>query len=161
MAISAAATLVFVLIVAYLYLAAPIGNARLQPNSPDWYFHTVKINITDNGVSTAYGAYLAANLTQQEQGYMNQTGIGDCNGIKPCIGMLFVFQNSSSQCFWMKNTEIPLKQVWINNGAITRIYNATPYSTDVICGYGNWVLETGINQSIPAGSRITFANGTS
>jgi uncharacterized membrane protein (UPF0127 family) len=55
--------------------------------------------------------------------------------------MLFVFPSNSSECFWMEDTPEPLTQVWISNGTITNVYNATPESTASVCAYGNWVLE--------------------
>lgn len=44
--------------------------------------------------------------------------------------MLFIFPNQTSQCFWNKNTKIPLTIAWINNmGYITTVQIDQPYNT--------------------------------
>lgn len=104
--------------------------------------------------SLTYGVYLALTPLQQQIGLMNVSSIGNCDGLGNCIGMLFVFQNVSQQCFWMKNTEIPLKQDWITNGTVTSQVNATAYSTVAYCHQGNMVLETATNSSIGLGYQV-------
>ncbi len=70
-------------------------------------------------------------------------------------GMLFVYTSEQPLCFWMENTEIPLKQVWINAaGSVVAVYNATPYSTNSVCSNGEYVLETLPNSSIGLGYNI-------
>ena len=70
-------------------------------------------------------------------------------------GMLFVYTSEQPLCFWMENTEIPLKQVWINPaGSVVAVYNATPYSTNSVCSNGEYVLETLPNSSIGLGYNI-------
>ncbi|HFA49430.1 MAG TPA: DUF192 domain-containing protein [Bacteroidetes bacterium] len=61
-------------------------------------------------------------------------------------GMLFLFDNSEPQSFWMKNTLIPLDIIYIDeNKKITTIYpNTTPLSETSLPSNGNakYVLET-------------------
>jgi uncharacterized membrane protein (UPF0127 family) len=46
-------------------------------------------------------------------------------------GMLFVFERSDTQCFWMKNTLLPLSAAFIdNNGNIVNIEDMKPQSLD-------------------------------
>ena len=54
-------------------------------------------------------------------------------------GMLFVFEQPGQQCFWMKNTLIPLDMVFIApDGRVLRIEsNAEPLSTTVIPSEGD------------------------
>ena len=69
--------------------------------------------------------------------------------------MLFAFSNYSNVCFWMENTEIPLKQIWIAaNGSVVNESDAVPYSTALICHNGKAVLETSPASSIRMGDKI-------
>ncbi|MGC8567624.1 MAG: DUF192 domain-containing protein [Candidatus Micrarchaeia archaeon] len=80
--------------------------------------------------------YLATTVQEQSKGYMNAS-----NTI--LFGMLFIFNNESTQCFWMKNTKIPLEQLWIsNNGTVLYSYYAEPESNLSKCYIGRYVLET-------------------
>ena len=131
------------------------------PYSLDKTFNVITIALIHNGQTTDYYAYIAQNLPQQEQGYMNQTSLGNCNGHSPCVGMLFLFKNTSNYCFWMENTEIPLRQSWISqNGTVVYATDATPYSIQSICSVGIAVLETSPNQSIIAGDKVVVVNST-
>ncbi len=124
----------------------------------DSTFNATTIFITHGNTTTKYGAYLALTQSQQQQGYMNQSSLGDCKGINPCIGMLFVFNNSYNLCFWMKNTELPLTQAWVaQNGTITYVAQAQPYSTNSICAAGSMVLETSNNQALSVGDKIKIS----
>ena len=49
-------------------------------------------------------------------------------------GMLFVFEEPSVQCFWMKNTLIPLSAAFIaDDGTIVNIEDMKPQSLDSHC----------------------------
>ena len=49
-------------------------------------------------------------------------------------GMLFVFEQSSPQCFWMKNTILPLSAAFIeSDGTIVNIEDMKPQTTDSHC----------------------------
>ena len=112
-------------------------------------FSTVNITEHNGNSSAVWSAYLAVTTAQLEEGYMNVSTIGNCNNMGSCIGMLFLFQNQSSQCFWMENTAIPLRQTWLNrSGYPTYTYVGAPYSTQAICSYGKYVIETAPNVSI-------------
>jgi len=76
-------------------------------------------------------------------------------------GMLFVFETPGVQCFWMKNTFVPLSVAFLrNDGTITNIEDMQPQSTDSHCSTEpvRYVLE--MNQgwfqqrNIKAGMRI-------
>ncbi len=89
--------------------------------------------------NSSYVVFLAANKTAWTNGLM-YVSLNELR-VSGSIGMLFVFPNDTQQCFWMANTEIPLQQLWINNGTVNYAYNATPYSTLSICYTGKEVLE--------------------
>jgi len=49
-------------------------------------------------------------------------------------GMLFVFQRPSPQCFWMKNTRLPLTAAFIaDDGTIVNLADMKPQTTQAHC----------------------------
>ncbi|MCL5430620.1 MAG: DUF192 domain-containing protein [Candidatus Marsarchaeota archaeon] len=141
-------------IIAALALSA-IALIVLNQNSLDGTFSVENITIIRSGMMGNFSVYVATTTPQQTRGYMYQKAIGDCDGLKGCIGMIFVFPGQSTECFWMENTIMPLRQSWIsNNGVVGLVYNATPYSTNSICSAGRMVLETLQNFSISPGDEV-------
>ncbi|HWS73772.1 MAG TPA: DUF192 domain-containing protein [Quisquiliibacterium sp.] len=73
-------------------------------------------------------AELAANDRTRSRGLMFREALG------PSEGMLFVFQSASRQCFWMRNTLIPLSIAFIDDdGSIVNIADMQPRSDDSHC----------------------------
>ena len=59
-------------------------------------------------------------------------------------GMLFVFEQPAVQCFWMKNTLLPLSAAFIrDDGTIVNIEDMKPLTTDSHCSAApvRFVLE--------------------
>jgi uncharacterized membrane protein (UPF0127 family) len=49
-------------------------------------------------------------------------------------GMLFVFQNPTKQCFWMKNTILPLTAAFVaDDGTIVNLEDMKPQTTESHC----------------------------
>ena len=49
-------------------------------------------------------------------------------------GMLFVFEQPSVQCFWMKNTYLPLTAAFVaDDGTVVNLVDMKPHSTDSHC----------------------------
>ncbi|MDP2066566.1 MAG: DUF192 domain-containing protein [Burkholderiaceae bacterium] len=49
-------------------------------------------------------------------------------------GMLFVFEQPSTQCFWMKNTLLPLTAAFVaDDGTIVNLADMKPQTTDSHC----------------------------
>jgi len=49
-------------------------------------------------------------------------------------GMLFVFEQASEQCFWMKNTLLPLTAAFVaDDGTIVNLADMKPQTTDSHC----------------------------
>lgn len=76
-------------------------------------------------------------------------------------GMLFVFEQPSSQCFWMKNTLLPLTAAFIaDDGTIVNLADMKPQSTNSHCSARpvRFVLEMNqgwfAKRGIKAGSRL-------
>ncbi len=150
--IAAISILVVIVVAAAVYY---LGNSRsvmgtaASDNILNSRFGVANITEHYNNATTTRSVYLALTPQQQQEGYMNVSTIGDCNNTGQCIGMLFVFQNQTNLCFWMENTAIQLRQTWLNqSGYPTYTYVGTPYSTQLTCSYGKYVIETEPNISI-------------
>lgn len=79
-------------------------------------------------------------------------------------GMLFVFEQASPQCFWMKNTLLPLTAAFVaDDGRIVNLVDMKPQTTDNHCSEEpvRYVLE--LNQgwfakkNIKKGAHLTGA----
>jgi uncharacterized membrane protein (UPF0127 family) len=76
-------------------------------------------------------------------------------------GMLFVFEQAGKQCFWMKNTLIPLTAAFVaDDGTIVNLADMKPLVTDSHCSEKpvRYVLEMNqgwfAKKGIKAGSRL-------
>ena len=76
-------------------------------------------------------------------------------------GMLFVFEQAATQCFWMKNTLLPLTAAFVaDDGTIVNLVDMKPQSTDSHCSskpvrfvlemHQGWFAKKGFK----AGSRL-------
>ena len=107
-------------------------------------------------------AELASTPQQREIGLMNRTSMGANEG------MLFVFERLAQQCFWMKNTLIPLSIAFIaDDGSIVNIDSMKPQALDPHCSDKpvRFVLEMNegwfAKRGIKAGTKVRgqpFAN---
>ena len=100
-------------------------------------------------------AELATTPGQREIGLMFRTALptGD--------GMLFVFEQPGQQCFWMKNTLIPLSVAFIaDDGSVVNIDDMKPQTLDGHCSAKpvRYVLEMNVGwfakRGIKAGSKL-------
>lgn len=80
----------------------------------------------------------------------------------PHEGMLFIFEQPSQQCFWMKNTLIPLTAAFIaDDGTIVNLADMKAQTTDSHCSAKpvRYVLEMNLGwferKGIKAGYRLT------
>ena len=73
-------------------------------------------------------AELATTAEQREIGLMFRPTMG------PNDGMLFVFDRAGQQCFWMKNTLIPLSAAFVaDDGSIVNVEAMKPQTLDGHC----------------------------
>jgi uncharacterized protein len=77
-------------------------------------------------------------------------------------GMLFVFEQPSQQCFWMKNTLIPLTAAFMDDdGTIVNLADMQPQTTSPHCSAKpvRYVLEMNVGwfakKKLKAGARIS------
>ena len=77
-------------------------------------------------------------------------------------GMLFVFEQPATQCFWMKNTLLPLTAAFVaDDGTIVNLADMKPHTTDSHCSekpvrfvlemHQGWFAKKGLK----AGSRLS------
>ena len=77
-------------------------------------------------------------------------------------GMLFIFEQAGMQCFWMKNTPLPLTAAFVaDNGDIVNLVDMLPHSEAPHCSTKpvRYVLEMNqgwfAKRSIRAGARLS------
>ena len=76
-------------------------------------------------------------------------------------GMLFVFEQAASQCFWMKNTLLPLTAAFVaDDGTISNLADMKPQTTNSHCSVKpvRYVLEMNqgwfAKRGIQAGNKL-------
>ncbi|MGJ7541438.1 DUF192 domain-containing protein [Variovorax sp. LT1R16] len=99
-------------------------------------------------------------LTPQQQ----QTGLMYRKEMPQAEGMLFVFEQPSTQCFWMKNTLLPLSAAFVaDDGRIVNLVDMQPLTLDSHCSDEpvRYVLEMNqgwfAKKNIKKGTKLTGA----
>ena len=76
-------------------------------------------------------------------------------------GMIFIFEQAAQQCFWMKNTLLPLTAAFVaDDGTIVNLADMKPQTTDSHCSTQpvRYVLEMNkgwfAKKGIKAGSKL-------
>ena len=100
-------------------------------------------------------AQVAAKPEQREIGLMFRTDMPQHEG------MLFVFENPSRLCFWMKNTLLPLTAAFVaDDGVVVNLEDMKPQTTESHCSTKpvRYVLEMNkgwfAKRGIKPGSKI-------
>lgn len=90
-----------------------------------------------------------------------QTGLMLRKDMPQHEGMIFVFEQAGQQCFWMKNTLIPLTAAFVaDDGTIVNMADMKPQTTDAHCSVKpvRYVLEMNkgwfTRKGIKAGTRL-------
>jgi hypothetical protein len=101
-------------------------------------------------------AEVALSEREHEIGLMHRTSMGSNEG------MIFVFERPGQQCFWMKNTLIPLAVAFIaDDGTIVNLDEMKPQTLDPHCSTKQvrFVLEMNkgwfSKRGIKPGSKLT------
>ena len=94
----------------------------------------------------------------------HQTGLMYRTEMPQHEGMLFVFPQPRQQCFWMKNTLLPLTAAFVaDDGTIVNLADMKPQTTDSHCSTKpvRYVLEMNqgwfARKNIKAGTRLAGA----
>ncbi len=103
-------------------------------------------------------AEVAQTPQEQEIGLMHRTSLGSNEG------MIFIFDRPGKQCFWMKNTLIPLAVAFVaDDGTIVNVDEMKPQTLDSHCSTKpvRFVLEMNMGwftmRAIKEGFKLTGA----
>ncbi len=130
------------------------GSAAAQPQPP---LPTVQLTAGMHVVR----AEVAADFGTRMQGLMFRESLG------PNAGMLFVFDEATTHCMWMKNTLIPLSVAFVDErGQIVSISDMQPHSEQSHCAarpalYAlemtrGWFAQRGIKPGMKLGGLERF-----
>src|SRR5659263_381698 len=107
-----------------LGLAVTLGNLSYAQNAPQIDLQRIKLPAGMHLLDTQ----VAATPEQRSTGLMFRRDMPQSEG------MLFVFEQASQQCFWMKNTVLPLTAAFVaDDGTIVNLADMKPQTTDSHC----------------------------
>jgi uncharacterized protein len=112
-------------------LLAPLTVALMALTGSVWSQEKPQLNLPK--VTLNAGMHL---IQAQVAGTAEQRGIGLMHrqDMPPNEGMLFVFEQPASQCFWMKNTLLPLTAAFVaDDGSIVNLADMKPQALDSHC----------------------------
>jgi uncharacterized membrane protein (UPF0127 family) len=107
-----------------LGLAVTLGNLSYAQNAPQIDLQRIKLSAGMHLIDTQ----VAATPEQRSTGLMFRRDMPQSEG------MLFVFEQASQQCFWMKNTVLTLTAAFVaDDGTIVNLADMKPQTTDSHC----------------------------
>ena len=107
-----------------LCLAAALGNLCHAQNAPQMNLQRIKLSAGLHLID----AQVAASPEQRSTGLMFR------RDMPPSEGMLFIFEQAAVQCFWMKNTLLPLSAAFVaDDSTIVNLADMKPQTTDSHC----------------------------
>ncbi len=110
--------------IALLVLGTALVNPSRSQNAAQLDLPRVKLTAGVHLIN----AQIAATSEQRSTGLMFRTEMPLSEG------MLFVFEKAAQQCFWMKNTLLPLTAAFVaDDGTIVNLADMQPQSTDSHC----------------------------
>ena len=135
------------------WLALCHGTASAQ-EGPQLNLQRIKISAGMHQIDTQ----LAMTPTERQIGLMNRPSMPNHEG------MLFVFEQPTKQCFWMKNTLLPLTAAFIaDDGTIVNLEDMKPQTLESHCSTKEvrYVLEMNqgwfAKRGIKSGSKLSGA----
>ncbi|MDB5875805.1 MAG: hypothetical protein JWQ07_5247 [Ramlibacter sp.] len=133
-------------------LAAALATTLALAQDPQMTLPRVKLGAGMHQID----AQVAATQDQRMTGLMYRQEMPQQEG------MLFVFEYPSQQCFWMRNTLLPLSAAFVgDDGTIVNIEDMAPQTDDSHCSAKpvRYVLEMNkgwfAKKGIKAGTRLT------
>ncbi len=137
-----------------LSLLAFAYGAALAQEGPQLNLQRIKISAGMHQIDTQ----LAMTPMERQIGLMNRPSMPAHEG------MLFVFEQPTKQCFWMKNTLLPLTAAFVaDDGTIVNLEDMKPQTLDAHCSTKEvrYVLEMNqgwfAKRGIKAGSKLSGA----
>lgn len=105
-------------------LAFTLANTCFAQNSPLLDLQRIKLSAGMHLIDVQ----VAATPEQRAAGLMHRKDMPQSEG------MLFVFEQAAQQCFWMKNTPLPLSAAFVaDDGTIVNLVDMKPQTTDAHC----------------------------
>lgn len=110
--------------IALIGLISAIGHSANAQTAPQLDLQRIKITAGMHLIDTQ----VAASPEQRSTGLMFRREMPQSEG------MLFVFEQAAVQCFWMKNTLLPLTAAFVaDDGTIVNLADMKPQTTDSHC----------------------------
>ena len=138
--------------IAFGMLGLSFMGSALAQDAPQMNLQRITLSAGMHQIS----AQVAATPQQRQTGLMFRKEMPQPEG------MLFIFDEPSQQCFWMKNTLLPLTAAFIaDDGTIVNLADMKPQTTDTHCSGQpvRYVLEMNqgwfAKKGIKAGSRLS------
>lgn len=105
-------------------MAIAMGNLGHAQDAPQMDLQRIKLSAGMHLIDTQ----VAASPEQRATGLMFR------KDMPASEGMLFVFEQATQQCFWMKNTLLPLTAAFVaDDGTIVNLADMKPQTTDSHC----------------------------
>jgi uncharacterized membrane protein (UPF0127 family) len=140
----------------YLTLALATAVLAVSAFAQDAQMNLPRVKL--NAGMHLIDAQVAATMDQRMTGLMHRQEMPQNEG------MLFVFESPSQQCFWMKNTLLPLSVAFVeDDGTIANIDEMLPQTLDSHCSSKpvRFVLEMNkgwfAKRGIKPGTKLTGA----
>lgn len=139
-------------VIVLLGLAAVLCNTAHAQNAPQMELPRARLAAGMHLID----AQVAASPEQRSTGLMFR------RDMPASEGMLFVFEQAAVQCFWMKNTLLPLTAAFVaDDGQIVNLVDMKPQSTNSHCSTQpvRYVLEMNQGWFAKKGIRAGFKLG--
>jgi uncharacterized membrane protein (UPF0127 family) len=140
------------IVIGLLGLTAAFANISHAQNMPQMDLQHIKLSAGMHLIDTQ----VAASPEQRSTGLMFR------QNMPPSEGMLFVFEQASMQCFWMKNTLLPLTAAFVaDDGTIVNLVDMKPQTLDSHCSTKpvRYVLEMNQGWFSKKGIKVGFKLG--
>ncbi len=119
------------MVIRRLFSICCVTAAALLPFGPVWTQEQPQLNLQRVHLSAGMyqiDAQVAVSPAEQQTGLMYRQEMPQQEG------MLFVFEQPSTQCFWMKNTLLPLTAAFVaDDGRIVNLVDMKPQTLDSHC----------------------------
>lgn len=111
-------------------LQAVAATALISPSGA-WAQEAPQLNLPRTKLSAGMHVIDAQVALTPEQ---RQTGLMFRTDMPQHEGMIFVFEQATQQCFWMKNTLLPLTAAFVaDDGTIVNLADMKPQTTEPHC----------------------------
>lgn len=143
-----------IIAIALLGLSVALTGFSQTPSTPQTQLPRIKLSAGMHLIDTQ----VAATSEQRQIGLMHRPSMPQTEG------MLFVFEEPGVQCFWMKNTLLPLTAAFVaDDGRIVNLADMAPQTTESHCSTQpvRYVLEMNKGwfdrKGIKAGAKLAGA----